>query len=101
MTNVETNEELYYPAAENFLKRYNIQASNHIVDIIVSVMKTRDKVGWQGGDFVQSIVNNNLSEAVLRADKDCINHLKTFVLALRNCFPKEELTFYKVEETVN
>ena len=45
-------EELYYPAARNFLKRYQIDASEHIVDIIVSVMKTRDNVGWQGGDFV-------------------------------------------------
>jgi hypothetical protein len=91
------SEELYYPAAENFLKRYNIQASNHIVDIIVSIMRTRDNVGWQGGDFVQSIVNNNLTEAVLRADNDCINHLKTFVLALRNCYPVEEMTFHKVD----
>lgn len=93
-----SNEELYYPAARNFLKRYDIQASEHIVDIIVSIMKTRDKVGWQGGDFVQSVVNNNLIQATLRADNDCINHLKTFVLALRNCYPLEELTFHKVEE---
>lgn len=93
-------DELYYPAARNFLKRYDIEASEHIVDIIVSVMRTRDNVGWQGGDFVQSVVKNNLSEAVLRADKDCVNHLKTFVLALRNCFPEEEMTWHKVEEVV-
>jgi len=37
---------------------------------------------------------------VLRADKDCVNHLKTFVLALRNCFPEEEMTWHKVEEVV-
>ena len=91
------SEELYYPATENFLKRYNIQASNHIKDIIVSIMKTRDKVGWQGGSFVQAVVDNNLTEAVLRADNDCINHLKTFVLALRNCYPVEEMTFHKVD----
>lgn len=92
-------DEMYYPAARNFLLRYKIEASEHIVDIIVSVMRTRDKVGWQGGDFVQSIVNNNLSESVLRADKDCINHLKTFVLALRNCFPDEEMKYHKVSDT--
>lgn len=89
-------KELYYPAAKNFLKRYGIEASDHIVDVIVSVMRTRDGIGFMGGDFAQSIVNNNLSEAVLRADNDCINHLKTFVLALRNCFPVEELQYHKV-----
>jgi hypothetical protein len=54
-------------------------------------------VGWQGGDFVQSIVNNDLTNAALRADNDCVNHLKTFVLALRNCYPVEEMTFHKVD----
>lgn len=91
------SEDLYYPAAENFLKRYEIVASNHIVDIIVSIMRTRDNVGWRGGDFVQSIVNNNLTDAVLRADNDCINHLKIFVLALRNCYPVEEMSYHKVD----
>ena len=91
------SEDLYYPAARNFLKRYEIDASNHIVDIMVSVMRTRDGVGFMGGSFVQSIVNNNLAEAVLRSDNDCINHLKTFVLVLYNCYPQEELEYYKVE----
>jgi hypothetical protein len=94
------NTEIYYDSARNFLKRYGITASDHIVDIIVSIMKTRDKVGWQGGDFVQSVVNNNLSEAVLRADSDCVNHLKTFVLALKNCYVESELIFHKVDEVM-
>ncbi len=97
MTNVETTEDLYYPAAQNFLKRYAIDASDHIVDIIVSVMRTRDKVGFQGGDFVQSVVNNDLTNAALRADNDCVKHLKTFVLALRNCYPAEEMAFHRVD----
>lgn len=91
------SEELYYSAARNFLKRYKIEASNHIVDIVVSIMRTRDNDGWQGGSFVQSIVNNNLSEAVQRADSDCINHLKTFVLVLRDCYPVEEMKYHKVD----
>ena len=91
------SEELYYPAAENFLKRYKIEASNHIVDVIVSIMRARDGVGFMGGDFAQAVVNNNLTEAALRADNDCVNHLKTFVLALRNCYPVEEMSFHKVD----
>lgn len=40
---------------------------NHIIQVGASVMMTRDKF-LQGGDFVQSVVNNNLQGAVNRAD---------------------------------
>lgn len=90
------SEDLYYPAAKNFLQRYDINASDHIVDIAVSVMRTRDNVGWQGGDFVQSIINNNLYSAVQRADGECINHLKTFAMVMNHCFPEDEMKYHKV-----
>lgn len=90
------SEDLYYPAAKNFLQRYEISVSDHIVDIVVSVMRTRDNVGWQGGDFVKSIVNNDLKSAVFRADKECINHLKTFVLVMSHCYPEDEMKYHKV-----
>jgi hypothetical protein len=92
------NTEIYYDSARNFLKRYRIDASNHIVDIIVSVMRKRDDNNWMCGSFVEAVVSNNLERAALGADNDCVNHLKTFVLALRNCYIQSELTFYKVEE---
>lgn len=90
-----TTEDVYYPSVRNFFERYKIDATEHIVDIAVSVMRTRDG-GWQGGSFVQSIVNNDLEGAISRADSECINHLKTFVLIKRNCFVESELKYHKV-----
>ena len=89
-------DEKLYQTARDFVKRYDVEVSDHIIDIIVSVMRTRDNVGWQGGDFVKSIVNNDLKSAVFRADKECINHLKTFVLAMSHCFPEDEMKYHKV-----
>lgn len=88
-------EDVYYQSVRNFLERYEIEASEHIVDVAVSVMRTRDGV-WQGGSFVQSIIDNDLESAIGRADNDCVKHLKTFVLLKRNCFVDSELKYYKV-----
>ena len=92
------NTQLYYDCARNFLKRYNINASDHVVDVIVSVMKKRDDKNWMSGSFATAVVENNLERATLGADNDCVNHLKTFVLALRNCYVESELKYYKVED---
>jgi hypothetical protein len=44
---------------------------------------TRDNV-LLGGSFVQAIVDNDLRNAIGRADEICIKHLKTFVLVNHN-----------------
>ena len=80
-----TDEKLYQ-TARDFVKRYDVEVSDHIIDIIVSVMRTRDGIGPMGGSFVQSIVNNDLYDAVTRGDKDCLKNLKIITLAKRNCF---------------
>ncbi len=90
-----TQEDNYYQSVRNFLERYKIEATEHIVDVAVSVMRTRDGI-WQGGSFVQSITSNDLESAIGRADSECIKHLKTFVLIKRNCFVDTELKYYKV-----
>lgn len=82
-----THEELrkkYETRAIKFAKEWQEEVSDHIIDIIVSVMFTRDKV-QDGGSFVQSVVSNDLYQAVSRADSDCIKHLKLITLAYRNC----------------
>ena len=75
-----------YQTARDFVKRYDVEVSDHIIDIIVSVMRTRDGIGPMGGSFVQSIVNNDLYDAVTRGDNDCLKNLKIITLAKRNCF---------------
>ena len=82
-----THEELrkkYEKRAIEFAKEWQEEVSDHIIDVIISVMFTRDKV-QDGGSFVQSVCNNDLYQAVCRADKDCINHLKLITLAKHNC----------------
>ena len=74
----KTNEE-YYQKVTEFAEQYGPLPSNHILDIMVSVMRTRDNDGWQGGGFVTAIVQNNLSQAIGRADNDCLNNLKLIV----------------------
>ena len=80
-------EEKLYSAAKDFVKRYGQDdVSEHIINIIVSVMRTRDGVGPIGGGFVQSVVNNDLCGAVVRADNVCLKHIKLIALSKNNCF---------------
>ena len=82
-----THEELrkkYETKAISFANDWREEVSDHIIDVIISVMFTRDKV-QDGGSFVQSVCNNDLYQAVTRADKDCIKHIKLITLAYHNC----------------
>lgn len=59
----------------------------HIVNISISIIRTRDSSGYNGGGFVQSIIDNDLESAVGKADSDCINALQFFV-HIKQYFPK-------------
>ena len=80
----------YVTATKNFADRYGYKdISNHITDVMVSIMMTRDKV-LSGGSFVQAICNNNLRESISRADNDCINHLRLLSLTHSFCYVESE-----------
>jgi len=84
----DVKRERYVTATKNFADRYGYKdISNHITDVMVSIMMTRDKV-LSGGSFVQAICENNLRECVNRADNDCANHLK--LLSLTHSFCRVE-----------
>jgi hypothetical protein len=73
--------ERYVEAAKKHLHDYGTENySDHIVDVIVSVMMDRDGI-MQGGGFVQAICNNDLRGAISRADEDCTKHLRVIALA--------------------
>ena len=77
----QKQREQYVEAAKEHLHNYGTtNYSDHIVDIIVSVMMTRDGI-MQGGGFVQAICNNDLRGAIGRADDDCTKHLRVIALA--------------------
>lgn len=73
-------DKVYEAAAREFVNLYNETVSDHIIDIIVSVMMTRDNV-QQGGGFVQAICNNDLYGAIRGADVDCAKHLRIIAIS--------------------
>jgi hypothetical protein len=60
--------------------------SEHILDVMVSIMCTRDKSSYAGGGFVQAVVDNNLYLAMSRADVDCRNNIYLLTMCKANCF---------------
>ena len=77
----QKQREQYVEAAKLHLHNYGTYTySDHIVDIIVSVMMHRDGLR-QGGGFVEAICNNDLRGAIGRADGDCTQHLRVIALA--------------------
>ena len=77
----QKQRQIYVEAAKEHLHNYGTSDyTDHIVDIIVSVMMQRDGI-MQGGGFVQAIVNNDLRGAISRADEDCTKHLRVIALA--------------------
>ncbi len=70
----------YFEQAKEFANSYNEEVSDHILNIIASVMMTRDNF-MQGGSFVQAVVKNHLFNAISYADGECLANLRIIVLA--------------------
>lgn len=79
----------YKDAVVRFLNDYEETASNHIIEIMISVMMTRDGL-LQGGSFIQAVVDNDLRKAVSRADKECTAHLRVITLCANECYVEIE-----------
>ena len=63
--------------------------SEHILDVMVSIMCTRDKSSYPGGGFVEAVVANNLYLALSRADTECRNNIYLLTMCKMNCFINE------------
>jgi hypothetical protein len=77
--------EQYRERAIQFAKEWDAEVSNHIIDIMVSIMCTRDKSSYAGGGFVEAVVANNLYLALSRADSDCRNNIYLLAMCNANC----------------
>lgn len=76
--------------ATKFAVEYGFpNVSEHILDIMVSIMCTRDKSSYPGGGFVDAVVANNLYLAMSRADTDCRNNIFLLTMCRMNCFLNE------------
>ena len=73
--------------AIQFAKEWNEEnVSDHILDIMVSIMCTRDKSSYAGGGFVEAVVANNLYLSMSRADTECRNNIFLLTMCKANCF---------------
>lgn len=77
--------EDYYERVREFAKEYGEAPSIHIIDVMASVMMTRDRF-MVGGSFVQSVVNNDLYQAINRGDNECLKYLKLIVATNHHCY---------------
>jgi hypothetical protein len=82
--------EKYRMAAVHFANRYDVQVSEHIIDVMISTMMTKDSV-LHGGSFVQAVVNNDLRDAISRADTECLKHLRIITLCANFCNVEYEM----------
>jgi hypothetical protein len=73
--------------AIEFAKEWGYEnVSNHILDIMVSIMCTRDKSSYAGGGFVEAVVANNLYLSMSRADTECRNNIFLLTMCNMNCY---------------
>jgi len=92
-TNWAETRNKYRMAAVHFANRYNEQVSEHIIDVMISTMMTKDSV-LHGGSFVQAVVNNDLKDAISRADTECLKHLRIITLCANFCNVQYEMNHY-------
>ena len=79
--------EQCYERATKFAIEYGFtNVSEHILDIMVSIMCTRDKSSYAGGGFVEAVVANNLYLAMSRADSDCRSNIFLLTMCNMNCY---------------
>ena len=68
-----------------------VEDINHIVNIGTSILCTKWNIGILGGGFVEAVVNNNLSQAVSRADGTNIKALRLYCQMMYNTSLPSEL----------
>ena len=81
----EPTYEDYKNACIKFAEGYRENPSDHILNLMVSVCMSRDKLR-HGGSFAEAIVANDLYEAVIRADAECLQNIRLITLAKNRCY---------------
>ena len=67
------------------------QQKEHVIQIGTSILCTKWKIGYSGGSFVQAVVDNNLMEAVGRADGTNVKMLSFYCKMMYNTSMPMEL----------
>lgn len=88
---VKSYVESYITYAQGSELTNLIQHNDHIVMIGTSIMATKWGIGWDGGSFVQAVVDNDLMAAVSRADFINSQMLKFYCSLMYNMAMPDEL----------
>ena len=75
--------QIYKDSVLDFAKGWGVELTDHQIDTMVSVMIQRDGI-HNGGSFVDAVVNNDLYNAISRADSENLANLKLITLCYRN-----------------
>ena len=68
---------------QNF-ESFSDEELDHVVSIGTSIVSTRLDIGFPGGSFVQSIVDNNLSGTFASADSINVQCIRFYVMLMYN-----------------
>jgi len=90
---MENLEQKYIDLIQEKCIDYKWELSKHVLDVMKSVLMTRDNV-WQGGGGVQSIISNNLRQCINHCDSEIVRHLKELVIARDNFFINPQNDFF-------
>ncbi len=82
----ECVENAYPGVKDIFIGELSTEEYIHTIHLGASVLMNRDGIR-PGGHFVEAICNNNLRDAVNRADSTAIKGLKFFVYCYNNIHP--------------
>jgi hypothetical protein len=88
MENIKSQVQAYFDKnASLYIPNFNSlseDSKNHIVNIGTSIICTRHEIGYPGGSFVQSVVNNDLRGAFANADGTNINAIRFYLMMMYN-----------------
>lgn len=88
MKNFQEIRNKYRTEVINFIQPYNLSPSEHVINVMVDTLLMRD-AEQMSGDFSKAVIDNNLYEAVLRADKETLQHLKMIVILANQLYFKK------------
>jgi hypothetical protein len=88
MENIKSQVQAYFDKNAhlyvNDFESMSEENKNHIVNIGTSIICTRHNIGYAGGSFVQSIVNNDLRGAFANADGTNIKAIRFYLMMIHN-----------------
>ena len=83
----ESVTEYFYKNAHLYVvdfKKMSNEDHQHIINIGTSIICTRMEIGFPGGSFVQSIVDNNLSRTFANADGTNLKAIRFYLMMMHN-----------------